>query len=91
MHDTHFQETEEPLKTCTGCNETKTLNLFHNSTIGKYGRTSKCKECIKEQNKVYSKNYYQRNKNKLLEKQKEYNKNNKEKIREYHKKYYGKD
>lgn len=78
-------------KKCTNCQEVKLLELFFNSNIGKYGKTSKCKNCLKEQNSLYSKNYYQRNKEKLLKRQKEYNKNNKEKIKDYHKKYYNKD
>jgi len=77
-------------KICTGCQVEKELFLFFNSSIGKYGKTSKCKECIKQQNKEYSKNYYQKNKKRLLEKQKLYNKDNSEHIKEYHKKYYGK-
>ena len=80
----------EEHKTCTGCNQLKHLDLFFNSNIGKKGRTSKCKKCLKEINSNYSKNYYQKNKKRLLEKQKNYNNNNKEKIKDYHKKYYGK-
>lgn len=75
-------------KTCTYCNQEKNLDNFNNSNNGKYGKTSRCKVCIKSINKTYSKNYYQRNKYKLLTKQKEYNNVNKEKIKEYHKKYY---
>jgi len=81
---------EETTKKCTGCKEEKELNLFFNSSIGRFGKTSKCKECIKIQNKEYSKKYYQNNKKRLLEKQKQYNKDNSEHIKEYHKKYYGK-
>ncbi|MFD7162757.1 endonuclease domain-containing protein [Streptomyces violascens] len=32
-------------KSCTGCGEVKSLDLFANSRTGKYGKTSKCKEC----------------------------------------------
>ena len=45
-------------------------------------------EYKKKKNKEKLKEYYQDNKDKLIEKQKEYNKNNKEKIKEKNKKYY---
>jgi len=42
----------------------------------------------KEKHKEKNKKYYQENKDKLIDKQKEYNKNNKGKIKEKNKKYY---
>ena len=82
---------EQNSKICTACQVEKNLELFFNSSIGKLGKTSKCKDCIKLQNKDYSKNYYQKNKKRLLEKQKQYNKDNSEHIKQYHKRYYKKD
>lgn len=44
-------------KTCTTCQVEKDLDLFANEKGGKYGRSSKCKECKKE----YARQYRERN------------------------------
>jgi hypothetical protein len=45
------------MKKCTSCNVEKQLDDFHICKKGKYGRKSKCKECIKE----ITKDFYQKN------------------------------
>lgn len=72
---------------CTKCGTLKRFEKFNKQKTGKYGVTSKCKEC---QNK-YKRTYYQNNK----EYKKKYYENNKDKIKEYYqnnkneiKKYY---
>ena len=44
-------------KICTGCGEDKPLEDYGKETKGKYGRASKCKQCIKTRDsKYYDKN-----------------------------------
>lgn len=88
MNEQQLEDATPVVKKCTYCQLDKNLDNFNNSTNGKYGKTSRCKECIKTINKDYSRTYYQRNKSKLLQKQKQYNETNKDRIKEYHKKYY---
>ena len=82
-------------KTCSKCNETKVLEDFDINDCGKQGRTSSCKACIS----VSRKEYYQKNRQKKMQNQRNYrkrnpgyNKNyyekNKAKILEYQKEYY---
>ena len=53
------------------------------------GRTKTCsEECCKEDRKRYNKQYYQDNKEKMLEYHKQYRENNKEKRLEYSKRHY---
>lgn len=40
-------------KTCTRCEQSKSLALFGNEKNGKYGKASRCKECMK----IYAKEY----------------------------------
>ena len=73
-------EDEEPLKKCSICGELKPFSEFSKNKRSKDGLQSQCKICRKE--------YYENNKEKILEYQKEYRENNKEQLKEYHKKYY---
>ena len=89
------------MKKCTKCGEwlvASSVN-FHKDKGGKYGLTSKCKECKKKYRKRYykenkeseaerRKEYYEANKEAILEKQKKYSKTNKEAVAEYKKKHY---
>lgn len=43
------------IKKCSICNKSKTLNYFYKSKRGKYGVSSRCKECEKEKTKKYFK------------------------------------
>jgi len=61
------------VKICTECQSEKTLNEFHKELKGKYGVRSKCIECTK--------NLYQVNKTKVLNRNKQYRELNKEKIK----------
>jgi len=61
-------EDEEPLKKCSNCGELKPFSEFHKHPKGKYGVRSQCKICRKE--------YYEVNKEKIKEQQKEYRENN---------------
>ena len=40
-------------KTCTGCGETKPLEEYYKQKAGKYGRSARCKECVKAYRKAY--------------------------------------
>ena len=40
-------------KKCTKCGETKLLEEYHNKKTGKYGRASRCKECMNAYKKAY--------------------------------------
>ena len=57
-------EDEEPLKKCSNCGELKPFSEFYKDKCSKDGLKSQCKKCAKE--------YYENNKEKI----KEYNKNN---------------
>ena len=89
------------MKKCTKCGEWKVASTvnFHRSNKGRYGLRAQCKECRNNQNKQwqqtnrdrkaeYYKQYYQDNKEKIVEQHKQYRETNKEKITEYHKQYY---
>jgi len=65
-------------KVCTKCKIEKDLDSFHKCKHGKYGRVSRCKECLSEMNKVryqekrelireQTKNYYYNNREKHIE------------------------
>ena len=73
------------MKKCTKCGRwlaASTVN-FHKQKTGKYGLRSECKECIKQ--------YYEANKDKILEQVKQHGKQyyetNRDKVLEHHKKY----
>jgi len=40
-------------KQCTVCKNTKTIDYFHKTKIGKYGVKSVCKKCVSKWNKEY--------------------------------------
>ena len=74
------------MKKCTKCGEWKvasTIN-FHRGKSYKYGLRAECKEC---ENKK-SKQYYEVNKDKIVEHYKQYCQANKDKIAERNKQYY---
>ena len=72
------------MKMCRKCGEVKHISKFSKQKQGKYGVQSKCKSCKKE----YNRNYYENNKETILEHQKQYYENNKETILEQRKQYY---
>ena len=43
-------------KICTDCGDEKELYLFHKETAGKFGRKSKCAECITKRSKRWKEN-----------------------------------
>jgi len=51
-------------KKCCSCKETRTLDMFHNSKNGKYGKHHCCKICRKNENsrKEYCKKWASENK-----------------------------
>lgn len=65
-------------KTCTLCEETKSIEHFGKHKQMKDGHLNQCKVCRKEYMKVYG----AKNKEKLSEKAKEYYENNREQIKE---------
>ena len=71
-------------KVCKGCNEEKELTEFYKQKGGKYGRMGRCIEC----KVVYSKKYYQENKEKVRAATKKYHQENLEELKEKGKKYY---
>ena len=58
-------------KICIKCNIKKELNEFNKHETNKDRLNGKCKKCVRE----YSKIHYEKNREKVLKKQKEYNKN----------------
>ena len=67
------------MKKCSKCGEEKELAEFSRDKSQKDGRYSKCKTCHKQ--------YYQANREKILEREKQYKQENREKIAEYKKQY----
>lgn len=81
-------------KVCSKCGEEKLLEEFHKHKMGKYGRASRCKLCIKQyqqDNKEEIIKYNKANKEKRAEYQKQYRKANGEKISKRGKQYYKKN
>lgn len=82
-------------KRCPKCNEFKSLTEFGEKITRYLGRRSQCRECerayCREYSKVihrsYKKDYYENNKERILQQQKEYYENNKEKVIQRTKKY----
>lgn len=75
-------------KKCSKCGEVKTKECFAIRKIGdkSYLRSS-CKKCVSLYRKGYDKNYYIKNREKILQKSKKYLSSNKEKIKIYNKSY----
>ena len=70
---------EQVTKKCSGCKVVKSLDEFSKDKTGKSGRHAHCKECWKQ--------YYEANREKLLEYNKQWAKDNKEKKAEYNRQY----
>ena len=75
---------DEEVKTCTKCNETKGLSEFYKKKGGKFGVSGHCKVCTSK----HMKNYYQENKEAILEYHKNYHQENKETLLDYSRNYY---
>ena len=75
---------ESHSKTCTKCKETKPRGEFSKSRKVKDGLQSQCKACRRQ----YNKQYYQENREQVLERQKQYYQENREQVLEYNKQYY---
>ena len=74
------------VKNCTECNIEKDLTFFTICKKGKYGRDSKCRDCmsiIRAKNKSYRIEYVNNNKIKIKEYKKNYYYENKENIKNY--------
>ena len=67
---------EEQTKECTKCGQEKPLSGFHKDKSGRLGVKPQCKVCRKQ--------YYQENKDKILERQKQYRQNLPSMIYEIH-------
>ena len=85
------------IKVCTKCGKLLVVysGNFKKAKKGKYGFASQCKKCDKqyyEENKEEilekQKEYYEENKEEILERNKQYNEEHKEEILEYMKQYY---
>lgn len=70
------------MKKCSICKKEKELKMFHKHKYSKDGYRSQCKECRKKE----SKEYYEENREALINKTREYRKHNKDYI-ETNKKY----
>lgn len=66
-------------KICKKCNKNLSTDFFHKKSSSKDGLDSRCKNCKKE----ISKNYYKKNKNRILEKNKEWANENSSYFNEY--------
>lgn len=73
-------------KKCVNCQKElpATIEFFHKKSDGKYGLTTKCKEC----RAIQMREYYVKNREHILKGAREYKKINKEKIREKYYLYY---
>lgn len=85
-------------KVCKVCQETLPANskYFHVQKQGKFGCRTICKKCVanttdKEARKKYYKEYYQKNRNKVIQHQSEYIKNNRDKVNKRHNNKYHSD
>jgi hypothetical protein len=75
-------------KICKECEQNLFNSEFHKCKGGKLGTRSICKECTKRKRQGDSKEYYYKNKERLLNQKKEYYENRKEQIKEKNKKRY---
>lgn len=81
------------MKTCTVCKVPKELEEFHKTSRTKDGRVSSCKQCESDRKKLKNtpeSNHarYLRNRDVILDGQKEYNKKNRSQISQRMKSYY---
>ena len=72
------------MKICNKCGMDKDECEFSKDKTSKDGLQSNCKECVK----IYNKQYYEKNKEKIKKRSKGYRKANGEYYKQYHKKYY---
>lgn len=70
-------------KQCVGCKEEKTMSMFGKNKSQKDGLHYYCKEC----RKTHSRNYYEKNKERIDDKNKAYYHENKEKWADYCKRW----
>jgi len=70
---------EEQTKECTKCGQEKPLSGFYKNKMRRFGVRSQCKVCRKQ--------YYQENRDKVLERGKQYHQENRDKILERQKQY----
>lgn len=56
------------MKTCTGCGKIKDLDDFHRNSSSKSGYLAGCKEC----RKIYRREYFQKNRRKIIEQSRVY-------------------
>jgi hypothetical protein len=85
-------------KVCKVCQEElpATFEYFHKQKYGKFGCRTICKQCIssttdKIARKKYYNEYYQKNRNKVIQRQLEYIKNNRDKVNKRHNDKYHSD
>ena len=76
-----------PMKKCSKCNEEKELSCFGRRKTNLDGLKGICKSCTR----AYGKMYFQENKERLTEKNKQWAHDNKDRVRESQKKYYSKN
>ena len=90
------------MKKCSKCKEERSFSKFHKNKFNKDGYQYQCKDCKKSYNSRYSeykKQYYLKNKDRILKKNRQYYENNKEKYiervvnynRQYRREKYGTD
>jgi hypothetical protein len=70
-------------KICNKCKVVKILDSFYNNKKGKYGKNPTCKLCNTAHQKVYIKEYYKNNKQKIKQRSKQYYINNPEANKNY--------
>lgn len=70
-------------KICTKCKVEKPLDEFHKRKIGKFGRQPRCKVCVAE--------HYQKNRERVLMRQRRYREANPGKLHEKDRRYYVKN
>ena len=75
------------MKICTKCKEQKPLAAFRKQSSTKDGLKYYCKSCANQT----AKKYYEKNKNKIINKVTQWQKDNPDKVKGYKKSYYGKN
>ena len=71
------------LKTCTGCKETKTLDLFYKNRCASDGYSNQCKDCMKK----WSKKWHNENKERHAEHSRKWAQENPEWVKKYTKEH----